>query len=517
MFRLLIADNEYIEREAMKTIVQRKFGELYEIREAANGLQAIEEAKTFLPHVIFMDIKMPFCSGIEAAKKIREFSPEVSIVFITAYDYFDYAKDAIALQAAELLLKPVEMEKVWSLIETLTEKMIKAEKWQYQNKELEFKFEQITRGFQLEFMKSLKNYNTSLESIEQYLKVMDISFVCAMAVTLDFTTITQYKTSGIIEKNFMRTRFLDKVSRQSEKKGILCIIGAVDDCMQLLFLESRRGQNDHESMREATILVEVQDMMDEAMAQMHMKVDYTRSELIKEPSHLPMALYLSEQTQLDKQGAGQNGYPYELEEQLIAALEKHHFEEARGHIVQIAKVLRRLYSGNAFNREARGLYAIVKRTLRRFSEDVMMPYADQLSERIFQDVDMVSFFQRFFSYAEDIIENRKDKNQVLIQKIKDYLEAHYREDISLKQAAEMIGFSSFYFSKLMKEYLNTSYVEYLASVRMRKARDLLETTDKTISEIGYEVGYADANYFTRAFKRIEGMTPTEYKANHFKG
>ena len=71
--------------------------------------------------------------------------------------------------------------------------------------------------------------------------------------------------------------------------------------------------------------------------------------------------------------------------------------------------------------------------------------------------------------------------------------------------------SPYYFSKLFKEEMGQSFIEYVTGIRMEKAKELLSKTDKSMKEICNEIGYADPNYFSRTFKKNVGFTPTEFK------
>ena len=102
-------------------------------------------------------------------------------------------------------------------------------------------------------------------------------------------------------------------------------------------------------------------------------------------------------------------------------------------------------------------------------------------------------------------------NDVYVKKISEYIEANYNKDISLVELANYVGFSSYYLSKLIKESLQINYITYLTSVRINKAKSLLEKGDLNISEIAYKVGYSEPKYFSNVFKKLEGVTPTEYK------
>ena len=94
-----------------------------------------------------------------------------------------------------------------------------------------------------------------------------------------------------------------------------------------------------------------------------------------------------------------------------------------------------------------------------------------------------------------------------------WLEHHYMQDVSLDQAAEAMGMSAFYFSRFFRTSYNQTFLEYLTAYRIDRAVELLQQTDIPVREIAVRVGYTDANYFTKVFKRHLGVTPTEYR-NH---
>lgn len=94
-----------------------------------------------------------------------------------------------------------------------------------------------------------------------------------------------------------------------------------------------------------------------------------------------------------------------------------------------------------------------------------------------------------------------------------WLEHHYMRDVSLDQAAEAMGMSAFYFSRFFRTSYNQTFLEYLTAYRIDRAVELLQQTDIPVREIAVRVGYTDANYFTKVFKRHLGVTPTEYR-NH---
>lgn len=116
-FRILIADDEPIERMVVSKMIQNHFGDEIEMFQAVNGREAIEIVRQRHCHVVLMDISMPGIDGLEAAETIREENPGCHIIFLTAYDEFDFAKRAIRVHALDYLLKPWSRDELIAVID----------------------------------------------------------------------------------------------------------------------------------------------------------------------------------------------------------------------------------------------------------------------------------------------------------------------------------------------------------------------------------------------------------------
>lgn len=95
--------------------------------------------------------------------------------------------------------------------------------------------------------------------------------------------------------------------------------------------------------------------------------------------------------------------------------------------------------------------------------------------------------------------------------VKDYLDERYAEKITLDDLAERFFINKFYLSKIFRETYGTTVNNYLISKRITRAKQLLRFTDMTVDEVGSAVGMADANYFSRMFRKVEGSSPREYR------
>ncbi|MGC6175691.1 response regulator transcription factor [Lacrimispora sp. 38-1] len=134
MYRVLIADDELIERKVLYKTLTKELGDQCKIWQAENGREALELFDEHDIQIAVLDIEMPGINGIEAAQEMRRRKSECSIIFLTAFDDFSYAKKAIGIRVLDYLLKPCKEEE---LISVLDEAMRLADKAMQEGKEEE--------------------------------------------------------------------------------------------------------------------------------------------------------------------------------------------------------------------------------------------------------------------------------------------------------------------------------------------------------------------------------------------
>lgn len=111
-------------------------------------------------------------------------------------------------------------------------------------------------------------------------------------------------------------------------------------------------------------------------------------------------------------------------------------------------------------------------------------------------------------HPESVTVSRK---RLELAAVKEYLDEHFAEKIVLEELAEKFFINKFYLSKIFKETYGTTVNNYLISKRITRAKQLLRFTDMTVDEVGAAVGMGDANYFSRMFRKVEGISPREYR------
>jgi len=114
------------------------------------------------------------------------------------------------------------------------------------------------------------------------------------------------------------------------------------------------------------------------------------------------------------------------------------------------------------------------------------------------------------------IKNHKVKNRIICKLI-DYIEKHYKDEITLLTAAEHVHMNHIYISRLFKKETGETFLDYLTKFRLKKACILLAKNEYRIYEIASEVGIADSGYFSQLFRKYYGITPSEYRNKLFSG
>ncbi|MFN7249535.1 MAG: helix-turn-helix domain-containing protein [Anaerobacillus sp.] len=108
----------------------------------------------------------------------------------------------------------------------------------------------------------------------------------------------------------------------------------------------------------------------------------------------------------------------------------------------------------------------------------------------------------------------KKKGNKKIEEIIEFIDSHLNEDLTLTYVAEQMDLSSYYLSKVFKKELGVNFVKYVTERKMEKAKALLKDIEIPIVNIAFEMGFPEPSYFTKVFKKVENMTPTQYRNQH---
>ncbi|MGN7358997.1 AraC family transcriptional regulator [Paenibacillus sp. SAF-054] len=189
MYRLLIADDEALEREGIEWIVNRMMPDTFEIIHAENGRIAIQKASELHPHIVMMDVRMPGIQGLEALKEIKAHNPGVKMILITAYEYFEYAKQALSLGVQEYLVKPAKREQITAVLERFVHEIREDQRLRNEQLALRDKFFQLLPLAETEIALHLMSDQVNETEVEYLADMLGLSIRQGCGIVLAFPDI----------------------------------------------------------------------------------------------------------------------------------------------------------------------------------------------------------------------------------------------------------------------------------------------------------------------------------------
>lgn len=505
MIKLLIVDDEQIEREGMQAILLRAYPDLI-IEQAKNGKIAVELADKFKPDLILMDIMMPGMNGLDAIEQISTSRPEVKFVMVTAYDMFDYARTALKLGVKDYLLKPSKPSEIVDTVGKLLEE-IEAEK----------KYDAVNKLQQEALEKAMRVVETDVVTQLLYDHVHEVHIDLLMEM---LGTKTSSESFAMVVLLPAGSEHLYQVIKEKVRKNGSGWVGALSGC-QLPIIVYREQNNSYRAQAVSLARDILSAVKAELRARLFIGIGNPHDSLDQIRQSYQEALNATIDTSIPVKyrfyadmpvlGAVSDG-------QLGKQREKQLFDQVRlGQWDLVTDTIFEVihsYSSAGTN---------LLQTQQRILELLWM--AARVMSELGIDIDTPTYSLQAQDYRQLRIETSHLLGQMRkiheesyerleadkIQKIKQYIAEHSHEDISLDALANKVGLSPIYISKMFKEKLGVNYIDFLTECRIEKAKTLLADSEKSLKEITFEIGYHEPNYFSKVFKKMCGISPTEYR------
>lgn len=432
MLKFLIADDEKYVRDSLRDIIKSAFKEKgkeqFEISEARNGREAIEIAERLRPDIIIIDIKMPGIDGLKAVQEIRNFLPYAYFIILTAYDYFDFAVEAVRNNVRDYILKPfdrVELrEKIIEAVEEIQHEKEKRKK-EIENQE---KIYNLLPVMENELSYSIINDMLEVIDVKMYMEYLNVDFTNAFCMVIELEKKSN-DTDGYPEELRIQIGEHIKIFLNQRCKTI----GSYRFTKNLIYFIEMAFSNPK---------------------------DWNETKL--------KVINLALDVQMEvKKFFG----------------------------LQIKIGLGKCYDGiDKMYQSYQEAYRALKYPLQNTS---IVHYED---------------IEHFMEYNQnEKLKSNYGEEFALFKMVKQYISDNLKENINLKDTAAKFNLSPYYFSRTFKKVFGCNFSEYLNLVRIDEAKKLLKDNSLSVKEICYMVGYSDPNYFSKVFKKYEGVTPTEYR------
>ncbi|GAA4844141.1 hypothetical protein GCM10023310_22610 [Paenibacillus vulneris] len=443
MYRLLIADDEALEREGLEWIVQNMLPGQFEVIHAENGRMAIERAEEHRPQIVLMDVNMPGIQGLDALREIKRLLPETKMVLVTAYDYFSYAKEALTLGVKEYIVKPARREQVVQILQQLVD---------------ELERERLKRAEDLQLRDKVSQLQPLVEN------ELALMFMVDQVTGASAPLLSEWLSFPLEQGCSIVIAFSDHVYSQDKTKI-------------------------YDTVR--------------SFAKSH----FAGPSLVSSFIDRHMAVFLSKAAAA--QGSDWLSTLRQYGEKICALTERQLALTASigiGSTHSNVEGLRKSYFEAVFAStyfEESGKVCLFEEVTKHGGGSALARASDHRESAEHRSY-VLSALQR-------IREEREEQTIHVLDKAKSYIESKFTEDISLEEVADVVHLNPHYFSKVFKQHIGETFIDFLTRLRIERAKELMASNELSLKEVCFEVGYKDPNYFSRVFKKVTGMTPTDYR------
>lgn len=527
MYKVMLADDEGIVIDSLKFIIEKEFGDKCIVEYAKTGRNVIELAERFRPDIAIMDIQMPGISGIEAMKEIRKSNSNVVFIVMSAYDKFDYAKEAIALGVMEYLTKPMNREKITKALKKAMQQ-IDIERTKRSNdlivkEKLETVIPIIENGliynilFQEYFIEDVENYKNLLGICGNYAYMLSV--VCGEEQQGNH--MTNAVGAGVrLESHY-------KEVREMIKEYFPGVVGSLMANKIPVLIPHHENKMDYNER------IEVIEKARELVRKLRRRLDISfRIGIgsVKELGEQLESYNESLNSLINTTGSVahaedlplnceyEDDYPIDLEKELFETVSKGDINSTITNSTRFFDWMAENFPNSTMDIRLKILeFALWAEHLAyenggmTYQFRARTDYLPAIME--LQDMEGMKrwFVEKMSAACRNVATKREEKSSSMVEKAKEYIAGHYHKDMSLDDVSREVNISPYYFSKIFKEETGENFIEYLTNVRMERAKELLQGTEYSIKEICSMSGYSDPNYFSRSFKKNVGVTPTEYK------
>lgn len=514
MYKVLIVDDEVFVRKGLIRILSECSPQFEICGEAENGEQALTLIEQLNPELVICDIRMPVLDGLGLIKKVKtDLVQEPIFIILSGYADFSYAQQAFRYNVSDYILKPVDEQELTvalgkiahmlnkkqllsitrekPLVETVIESLLQTEpddqvmgriayalelpltsSYTYLIAEMQ---DQLPAG-EVDYLPALKDsllryFRQEAQTLLLHVRTNNQYGVIVPGHWLDEPNPSpwgDYRTMlDALEREVGTSIALFVGRKVSHLKQIADSGASAEQCLQYRFAAGFEG------IYMADELLELPLYYFDIDEGLHSKLIYeVEANDNKGYSSTVDAIFTMFQERYFAPGAVTN--------------------TIRRSMIAIINIIRQLEGD--------------ENTLQSVHELLNWP----LKYRNLKQLKEI--FQQFIAEAaEYIAEKRGGKSEGNIERIKKYIDGHYRENIYLKGIAADFDMNPVYLGQLFRKTYGVYFNEYLLTLRIEEAKRLLRQTKKRMYEIAELVGFQNADYFATQFEKLENMTPTDYR------
>ncbi|OMF26486.1 hypothetical protein BK133_20230 [Paenibacillus sp. FSL H8-0548] len=472
MYRAVIIDDERWIVEGIKAGVRwEKYG-FQVVGVAENGQDGLGLIEQLRPDFVLTDIKMPLVNGLELIQRGKEISPHTIFAVLSGHAEFAYAQKALNYGTFGYCLKPFEIEEIESMLGKLSQTLKHRAQLEPERDAQEL-YEVLCSG--------------NVQLLAEKLASAGIPITANMPVT---PIIVQGYVPAPYREDIHHIRF----RINNRRVGLLVYSHLAERFLSSFDLSSN-------------------------------SIDYSIGigPSSASPAQLETSLEAASVAAYGYFSTGKSGVyrpitPSEsMIDTLLSELAGALAQKDRMRFMSVMESCRPLF--HRYELTIKDAYLIFNTVMYLFTREGVKEHTrflegyDQLSyDYGHSDVMIDYLIKHTLNHLSDELSSRlAGVTHIRIKEILTYIHHHFNQGISIQSLSEKFYLSPTYLSQLFKKEVGENFVEYLSRQRIQYACKLLTETDMTVSQIGEKCGFNDYFYFTRIFKRLNGMTPTQYR------
>lgn len=507
MIKILIVEDKPPILWSIKQKIENYSTEIEVVGEAHNGMEALSLIEQLKPDIVFTDIRMPVMDGLKLIAEVKKTHMDIHFVIISGYDEFEYARQAIKLGVSDYILKPVTQETINEILDKITV-YIKARASQHKKKILQ---EILNLG-------SSKVMSNKDFSCQYFFTVL----FCAGSFSnhvIDYTNPNNFlwskiNCSELVSGHLPRNVFSWCFDGKSLNEMIL-LLGITQE---FKFDVSNVIEPVNSKLLSSNIPVTIAvskrigSINDIGIETQNTRMFLRKNLILGKPGIIF--------TDTSNSGTNEKNTILDaaLEKKLTTFIQSNQKTLFLNEIRKIADYWERnnYKQYNIENSLKYIAYLCNKIALEEpdFSSDFKLEIEEILC--IAKDYPallqgMNSFFSQFFPESADSRQKREPMKEI-VEKVKNYIKSNYAKQITINDIADMVNVDPCYLSKTFKNLKGISPMEYLTNLRIEKSKDLImNDSGLMLKDIADIVGYANQYYFSRIFKIVTGLSPSEFK------
>ncbi|MCR3761472.1 response regulator [Clostridium felsineum] len=505
MINIFIADDDKIIRRGLKKIVEENMKGFKVVGEASNGLRALEKMKEIRPDILITDIKMPVMSGIELINNLNEFSLGIKPVVLSGFDDYIYVRESFKKGVVDYLLKPIDNNNLFMILGKIKDDI----------EEERLENEKIKESFLRNIIK--KNYIEGEDYKEaiRKLKINEIGDFYLLAI----------KSDNKIKNFFL---YLEEVKKKSkriirEEHGVESIICPIEEyVIILIYSSSKEVKLDKNKMLKIVNMLELNMCFSKKTFSCGMYGYHNIRESHMAIKKAKIALNSSFYNGLEAYYLYDNVHKFnDISEKIVSlflqkvnnSLELCKEQET---IKEVEGFFELVYNDKVNPSKVREvLLNLVYKMKTSVKETNCMEKSLSELEYAIKNIATYVELKEYFvvkicHIIKEILKIKIYKDKRVIEKAKKYINENYMKEVTLKKVAEYVYLNPNYFSELFKNEVGKNFIDYVIETRIKASKQLLKETNLKVYEIAEIVGYNEAVSFTRAFKKVVGVSPKKY-------